>query len=279
MPTWVRPARHEDLASISEWTRDTFDWGDYVPDRFASWVESARSVVLVHVDREDAPIAMVHATMLSNREGWLEGARVRPDHQRRGLGTVLNDAGVEWAREQGANVVRLAIETDNQAARNQVERLGYREGSTWVSGFLQPETGYRSETAHRLRPAAGADVDAAWMFWSTTDMAVAGRQLLNEGWQWRKARIEDLRDAITHQTFFQSRAGWVVFREGIDLETMWVAAAPEDFPALLEGVVDLATTRRVEDLVVKLPSLDWVEESLRRAGFRTSGIAVHYKPV
>jgi len=42
-------------------------------------------------------------------------ARVRPDHRRKGIGTAVSTALWDWAREQGAVVVRLAIDETNAA--------------------------------------------------------------------------------------------------------------------------------------------------------------------
>ena len=125
----VREGRADDVSAISEWTTDTFAWGDYVPARLQTWIDSPDSAVLV-CGEEDTPVAVVHALMLSEREAWLEAARVRPDHRRSGMGSALNQAGVSWAKSRNAKVVRLAIEAGNEAARNQILGLGYRETSS-----------------------------------------------------------------------------------------------------------------------------------------------------
>ena len=133
----LRPARLEDVPGIVEWTTDTFDWGDYVPERISTWISDPNSQVLVAVGEADTPLAVAHVVMLSPTEGWLEAARVHPDHRRSGLGSALNHAGVDWARSLGARVVRLATEADNAAARSQVEALGYRQTSSWVYSWIE----------------------------------------------------------------------------------------------------------------------------------------------
>ena len=275
----VRPAKAEDLASITEWTSETFEWGDSVPDRFLHWIGDTDSAVLVCVGEDDVPAAIVHARMLSSTEGWLEAARVHPDHKRKGMGTVLNHDGVEWARNQGARVVRLAIETDNSAPRAQVEGLGYRLGSRWVTGFFEPQHEYRSTPSDRLEPSSTLDLDSAWMSWSSGDISSAGRGLLNLGWQWRKATVNDLKEGISDQRLYQSAAGWVMLRPARkrDVETMWLSTSASEFPLLLQGLLGHAAHSRAEHLTVRLPALDWASESLRREGFRVLEILVYYK--
>jgi len=277
MPIRTRKARADDLESITAWTTDTFEWGDYVPERFLDWLNDDAGEVIVCVDDDDVPVALAHARMLSPTEGWLEGARVHPDHQRQGMGMTMNAAGVAWARERGARVVRLAIETDNVAANRQVEKLGYRLGSEWVAGFLDPDITYRSPVADSLTESSSADVDGAWVGWSTSDLATAGRGLLCRGWEWRAAIVDDLRNAVANGQMVQSRHGWAIQRDiTSQFETNWVATSQAGLPGLLDGLIDRAAASGHDHMLVKLPALDWARESLNRAGFETSGIYVYY---
>ena len=87
IPVALREGRPEDLEAIREFTTDTFAWGDYVPDEYLDWLAEPSGAVLVAADAEDRVLAMVHIEQLSPKEGWLSAARVRPDYQRRGLGS------------------------------------------------------------------------------------------------------------------------------------------------------------------------------------------------
>ncbi len=272
----TRAARSEDLESIAEWTRDTFDWGDYVPDRFQTWLDDPAGEVIVCVDEADVPLALANAKMLSPTEGWLEGARVHPLHKRGGMGTAMNAAGVKWARERGARVVRLATEADNLAANSQVEKLGYRLGSTWVAGFLD-EPDYRARADETLSESRPGDVDSAWMAWSTSELAAVGREMIHEGWQWRSATVDDLRDAASAGRMFQSRFGWAIQRDlAAQFETTWIGSAPEDLPGMLAGLIDRAAAGGYDRMVIKLPSLEWASEAMSRSGFRLNEIRVYY---
>ena len=147
----IRPARAEDIPLIADWTRDTFSWGDYVAEQLPVWLEDTDSLVVACVFDDDVPVAVSRAQLLSSTEAWLSGARVHPDHRRSGMGMAMNDAGVEWARSRGARVARLAVEEENQPARSQVEKAGYRQTGRWVHAtvgatsepHLTPEVGIR----------------------------------------------------------------------------------------------------------------------------------------
>lgn len=275
----VRAARGDDLNHIVTWTSETFEWGDYVPERLPAWLDDLRGVVLVVPDGADHPIALCHAVMLSGYEGWLEAARVHPDHRRSGLGTALNRAGVRWLEERGARVVRLAVEGGNESARAQVEKLGYRPAGVWQQGGLGVESTRRGPLAYRLQSVSPAEIDAAWVFWAGSDLAAEGRELIPLGWQWRRARPEDLTEAAKRGNFYQSPAGWVVVRQPdtASLQTSFLATVTEDAPRLLDGLHDLGLDLGAEEVRVKMPGTPWAAEALTRAGADPSEVVVYAK--
>lgn len=275
----MRVARPDDVASIIPWTTDTFSWGDYIPERLPSWIADESSVVLIAADEDDSPTALCHVSMLSSTEGWLEGARVHPNHRRAGLGKRLNDAGVEWVRENGGRVVRLATEASNMAARNQVRQLGYREVSRWLYAEFQVDPSHRAAERYRMRPAPGSDAEAAWLFWAASDLARESRELIALGWQWRTARPEDVTQAAGQ--LVQSSAGWASVEQPADdwMRVNWIASTPEDMLGLIDGLLDLAAEREIGELDIKLPDLPWAAESITRSGSAPEQVIVHAKPI
>lgn len=274
----IREARAEDVASVTPWTTDTFSWGDYVSDRMPRWLLDPNSVVFVSADDDDTPVALAHVTMLSVTEGWIEAARVHPDHRRQGLGSDLNHAGVEWARERGGRVIRLATEADNNAARTQIDRLGYRKVASWVYSSFDVNPTHRAPDQYRLRPAPGSDAEAAWLFWAASDLAREGRELIANHWQWRTARPNDV---TSGGELVQSPAGWVSLIQPEDdwITTRWFATTPDGLLALFDGLFDLAAARSVTEVDVKLPNLGWTAEAITRFGGTPKEVLVYAKPI
>jgi GNAT superfamily N-acetyltransferase len=274
----IRPARADDVPHIEPWTRETFTWGDYVAERLPGWLEEPGTLVIVCVLADDVPVALSRAELLSPTEAWLSAARVRPDHRRAGMGRAMNAFAVDWARGQGALVARLAIEADNEAAIGQVVKSGYHQTGEWVHATAPPATGRRLDRELQLRPGAIVDADAAWTFWSQSDLAQAARDLISLGWRWRKASNQDLQKAVDGHRFMQSPGGWAIVETDEDgISVRWLATTPADAPLLLQGLRELLPERSEQRIEAMVPATAWAVEALQREGFEIELLGIYSK--
>jgi GNAT superfamily N-acetyltransferase len=274
----IRPARADDVPHIEPWTRETFAWGDYVAERLPGWLEEPGTLVIVCVLDDDVPVALSRAELLSLTEAWLSAARVRPDHRRAGMGRAMNAYAVDWARGRGALVARLAIESDNEAAIGQVLKSGYHQTGEWVHATAPPATGRRLAPDLQLRPGAAVDADAAWTFWSQSDLAQAARDLISLGWRWRKASNQDLQKAVDRHGFLQSPGGWAIVETDEDgISVRWLATTPADAPLLLEGLRELLPEGSEQRIEAMVPATAWAVEALQREGFEIEPLGIYSK--
>jgi hypothetical protein len=105
--------------------------------------------------------------------------------------------------------------------------------------------------------------------------------MLAEGWQWRKARPDDLMAGVARGGFFQAPTGWALIDQpGEDrVRVLWMATTRSDAPRLLEALLDLARARDAGTVSVKVPKIPWVAESLIRAGAEPGEVVVYGKAV
>jgi GNAT superfamily N-acetyltransferase len=271
----------EDAEKVRSFTEDTFDWGDYVGREFPTWLENPNELAIVAADDDGAPVAVARVGVLSDAEAWLSGARVHPEYRRQGIGSVMNDFAVDWARQRGAKVIRLSTEETNTAAQAQVEKLGYRKVARFALAVraIEPKMppgagtgsngGRRLTGPERLDLAPSAEADPAYLVWSTGDQARVGHQLFPaDGWSFRRLRPGDLVAAAKARRLWTSPSAWVVTEEE-DTE-MWIAlfiTTIEDADRAAVALVDLAQEREAGLLRVMIPRVDWLEEALQRQGF------------
>lgn len=270
--TGVRVGRPDDLARITEFTTGTFSWGDYVADTYLEWLRSPDQTAIVAVDANDQPLALVHVQLLSDREGWLSAARVDPDHRRQGLGSVLNQAGVDWLAERGALVVRLTTEESNHAARAQVEKLGYRRVASFALGARDYERhgagangGRRLQAPERFEAAPSAEAEAAFLTWSSGDLNRYSHGLYGASfWAFRRLTLGDLAAAAKARRFWASPSGWCL-SEPIEDKELWVSlllTTPDDAGRAARALADLAEEMGATRLRAMVPRVDWLESAL-----------------
>jgi hypothetical protein len=175
----------------------------------------------------------------------------------------MNAFAVDWARDRGALVARLVIETDNEAAIGQVVKSGYHQTGEWVHATAPPTSGRR------------LDRD---LLWSQSDLAQAARDLISLGWRWRKASRLDLERAVDAHGFLQGPGGWVIIEndtEGVSVR--WLATTPADAPLLLQGLRDLLPEGSEQRIEAMVPATAWAVEALLREGFEIHSVQIYAK--
>jgi GNAT superfamily N-acetyltransferase len=127
-------------------TRDTWGGNDYLPYVWDEWLEDPGGLFMAAVI--DGRLAgLQHAALMSDGTAWLEGIRVDPDLQGRGVGSMLLDAGVQWARTMACPAVRLSTSDQNPASNRMATS----------KGFLQVAS-FRTAEAEQLLSGSPGDV-------------------------------------------------------------------------------------------------------------------------
>lgn len=93
--------------------------------------DTQRTRVLVARDDAQRAIGMVSGQLvISTAEGgfsvWVEDLIIAPTFRGQGLGRILLDSLLHWAKAQGATRAQLLADNDNRPAWNFYERLGWQ---------------------------------------------------------------------------------------------------------------------------------------------------------
>ena len=285
MDVTIRPARMEDRAAIAGFTSDTFPWGDYVAGAYKDWLADRDGCVLVGADEDDRAVAVGKVTMLSPTEAWGSGARVHPQWRRRGISTRLSADLWEWARERGAQVVRLVVEDWNEAARAQVEAMGLRPVSRWVMadravGAASPvpegNGGRRTPEPERLGNVPSSEAEPSFLSWVSGPLSQAARGLFPIGWSFRRMTVDDLVAAAREDRLWEGPAGWAIGRiDGDAFRVEWIETSAESAYRMARALVDGAADGGSDRLMVWAPDVEWMVRALRRAGCELHPMTVY----
>ncbi len=230
-PLVVRPARAEDREAILSFSRQTWDWGDYLEYVWDEWLASPEGQMLVG-EIDGRPVAVGRARIVGPGEGWLEGLRVDPSVRRSGVGGAMTDATLGAARELGAEVVRFATRSDTYPVHRIAERLGFVK----VASYSVVSAEALADGGAAAVPLGPQSEESAWALLSTVLPSLTWRS-----WHLRVLNQDELLQRIgTEEAFAPSD------ERGLP-DTSAVAFAVEDAD---DGqlVVDMVASREAEAL-------------------------------
>jgi GNAT superfamily N-acetyltransferase len=204
-PIVCRPALPKDTPDVMELTRTIWDGHDYLPLVWADWLADPQGLLAI-AEFGGKIVGTGKLTRLSDQDWWLEGLRVHPQYQGRGIASHLNDylLGV-WLRS-GGGTVRLATASH----RLQVHHLSKRSGFSKIaefSAFVAPviaeaTNNFTLVEENEISETLEAALDSQSLGWS------AG--LMDLGWRWASTRETFLLEAAR-----SGQAWWWRGRRGL----------------------------------------------------------------
>ncbi len=267
MEARVRPARPSDRAPLMSFIKDVWGGHDYIPNVWEAWLHDRKGKMFV-VEADGVPVGMNRVRLLEDGSAWFEGARVHPALRGRGLGSMLGENSIKFAKERGVRVFRLTSGSRNRAAHRQIARIRFREKVRFsvyepakgkrvsASGDAEKVTGAEGRKALRLIRASREFALGSGVFWhdfaaaSLTPRVLDG--LIAEGGVWRRGEAV----AVT-------RMGGE--GTGVWEEVCFVGGPVGDAVALVRAV--LGRDRKATERYVFIPQGSPLIGALRREGF------------
>ncbi|MEA3375944.1 MAG: GNAT family N-acetyltransferase [Chloroflexota bacterium] len=187
----IRAAQASDRADVAAicgaiWPEDD----DYVPKTWDDWLADPDGELVV-AEWEGRVVGFAKLTHLTDEQWWLEGLRVAPEHQRRGIAGELQAHLVEVLRQKRPGTLRFATHSGNEPVHRLAARDGFRHVATYR--LLEAEAADAARTAP-LRRLGEADLDTAWNLIEASPRRRAAEGLYETFWSWETLT----RERLTH---------------------------------------------------------------------------------
>jgi GNAT superfamily N-acetyltransferase len=204
-PIVCRPALPKDTEEVMELTRTIWDGHDYLPLVWADWLADYEGLLAV-TECGGKVVGTGKLTRLSDRDWWLEGLRVHPQYQGRGIASHINNYLLDVWLCNGAGTIRLATASTRLPVQHLCERSGFKkigEFSSFTSPIIPEDTASFTALRESEIPAALAlALQSQSLGWA--------ENLMDLGWQWANPDETHLAEAIN-----QGRAWWWQGRRGL----------------------------------------------------------------
>lgn len=140
-----RAGHADDWPYIEPIVAATWDGDDYINEALWSRWTDDHNGLLVVAEVEDEPVGLAKISHLGPAEWWLEGLRVAPEMQRRGIARGLTTYLIHWFEKYGDGMLRLSTYSENEASAKVVTAYGMRHTASYRQMFAPARVAdYRS---------------------------------------------------------------------------------------------------------------------------------------
>ena len=261
-----RPALPKDTPDVMELTRTIWDGEDYVPHVWADWMADASGVLAV-AEYGPRVVGLGKLTRLGEDEWWMEGLRVHPQYEGRGIASRLHEYLLGHWQEHCAGVIRLST----ASFRAPVHHLCARTGFCKIAELTIYRAAALPGEAASI-PLAVDEADEAYRLASASQTFPLTAGLLDLGWQWAQVSVERIRGAAQggRAWWSQNRLGLLLARDDEEenaLTAQLVACPLAGLPELLSDFRRLAAAAGYARAEWLAPLDAGVESALQAAGY------------
>ncbi|MBN2548422.1 MAG: GNAT family N-acetyltransferase [Anaerolineales bacterium] len=207
LPVTLRRARQSDKADMLDLTRNIWDGDDYVPHAWEGWLVDSQGLLVV-AEHEGRVLGLAHLARLSSEDWWMEGMRVHPEFEGRGIASQLHEYLTSYWLRHGSGTVRLTTASFRQEVHHLCQKQGFQK-MLEISFFIAPALDEPLPEAV-FTGLTGADLVTALEFIRQSPSLMFSAGMLELGW-----RMAPPREVYLADTIQAGRAWWWRGREGL----------------------------------------------------------------
>jgi len=226
-----------------ELTRTIWEGHDYVPIVWNEWLNDPEGLLAV-AEYGGRVVGLGKLTRLTRNEWWLEGLRVHPEYQGRGIGAHLMQYLYDhWQGDYG-QTVRLATACYNLTIQHLNERFGFKKIGEF-SEFSAPAMAFDGAFEDiGFLPILPDQASEAIQFARQSQSINFSNGFIDTGYQWSTPTPVRVIEAIAreHAWWWRKDQGMALFMKWVDdadrsmLKICLIACQLADLPAFLEDI-------------------------------------------
>jgi GNAT superfamily N-acetyltransferase len=269
----IRPANSGDTPQVMELLSRIWEGQDYVPALWDEWLQDVEGRLVV-AEYQERIAGLGRLARLSPDEWWLQGLRVHPDFEGRGVASQLHDYLVNDWRLNFGGTLRLSTTSTRYEVHHLCERSGFGKIGEF-SAFRASSDLPDATRPLSLQPVKQDEASAGMAFIRSSPLFKLLSGLWDLSWEWVTPSQSLLEKAIREQ-----RAWWLGDRQGLlvyqlDLEEEVPPPFIQHLACRLEDLTACLLTYRYLTRLLGYAQVLWVAplappviECLALAGFQ-----------
>ena len=267
-----RPALPKDTEQVMELCSHIWDGGDYIPQVWHEWLADPQGLLGV-AELRGQVVGVFKLTKFQDQEWYLEGLRVHPDVQGKGIAGHIHEYVVETWRKMGSGTVRLVTHSENVKVHHMCEQSGFQR----IAEFIPYRGASLREGNSNFTVVKIDEVQTVLDFISDSPAHALSSGLINLGWVYADPQRKHIQEVIDykHAWWWREGAGFVSIWEDDDDDQhepgiMLIACSLEDLPDLLVDYRKLMGDIGYKSAGWVAPNHPEAIKCLEKAGFERS---------
>ena len=186
-----RPALRKDTDEVMELCSHIWDGGDYIPMVWEDWLADPDGMLGV-AEMSGRVVGIFKLTKFKEQEWYMEGLRVHPDVQGRGIAAHIHEYVLETWRHRGSGVIRLTTGSYNIKVHQMCERTGFKR----IAEFIPYRAPCLPEGENHFDLLKSDEAQRAMDFVLGNPMHDLSWGLINLGWVYADPQPKYIQEAI-----------------------------------------------------------------------------------
>jgi GNAT superfamily N-acetyltransferase len=253
-----RPAQAKDKAAVIELSSHIWDGGDYIPQVWDEWIADPDGLLGV-AETQGRLAGVFKLTKFQEGEWYMEGLRVHPDFQGKGVASHIHNYVLETWRQMGSGIIRLTTASYNVKVHRMCEHTGFKR----IAEFIPYRASNLADATSNFVRLEKSEASRAMDFVIESQLHALSSGLINLEWIYADPQIKHIEQAID-----ESHAWW--WRDGLGFLSIWV---DEDEDEHAPGIQLMACPlSNLEELLMDYRRLTAAE------GYKTAGWTAPNRP-
>lgn len=262
-----RPALPRDRADVFEFTKFTWDDGDYIKHVWNDWYADPHGT-LVAAEYAGHCVGIAKISLSAPGQWWLQGFRVDPKFQGLRIGSHIHDYVDWWWLKHGDGIARLMTNSKRVKVHHLAEKLGYQK----TLEMKELEAPVLDEACDSFQLVLQGELQEALQTVRNAPVLLSDNGLMDLGWDVVRPTPEILASIQR-----RGRAFWWRGREGLLLiweldedQTLGIglpACEMESLPKLLLDVRRLAAEQKYNGVFWIAPLTGEILSAAETAGY------------